>query len=59
MNKISKINISKVDLLFFVQKKTLDLKPDFVHVLLNGTIVKTGKNDLALKLEKEGYSWLK
>jgi len=34
------------------------LHPDFVHVLLNGKIVKTGSVDLALKLEKEGYSWL-
>jgi len=34
------------------------LEPDYIHVLLNGKIVKTGKKDLALKLEKEGYSWL-
>ena len=34
------------------------LKPDFVHVLLNGEIVKTGDEDLALRLEKDGYSWL-
>ena len=34
------------------------LNPDYVHVLLNGKIVKTGGNSLALKLEKEGYSWL-
>jgi len=34
------------------------LKPDFVHVLLDGKIVKTGDEDLALRLEKDGYSWL-
>jgi len=34
------------------------LKPDFVHVLLNGKIAKTGSEKLALKLEKDGYSWL-
>ena len=34
------------------------LNPDFIHVLLNGEIVKTGDKKLALKLEKEGYSWL-
>ena len=34
------------------------LKPDYIHVLLNGEIVKTGDIDLALKLEKEGYGWL-
>ena len=34
------------------------LNPDYVHVLLNGEIVKSGDKKLALKLEKEGYSWL-
>jgi len=34
------------------------LEPDFVHVLLDGKIVKTGDKKLALKLEKEGYGWL-
>lgn len=33
--------------------------PDFVHVLYNGRIVKSGKKDLALELEKKGYDWLK
>ena len=31
------------------------IKPDFVHVLLNGKIVKTGCSDLAQELEKDGY----
>ena len=31
------------------------IKPDFVHVLVNGKIVKTGTSDLALELEKDGY----
>ena len=35
------------------------LKPDFVHVMLNGTIVKSGDEKLALKLEEKGYSWIK
>ena len=34
------------------------LNPDFVHVLLDGKIVKSGDKNLALKLEKEGYGWL-
>ena len=34
------------------------LKPDFVHVLLNGSIIKTGTERLAMRLEKDGYSWL-
>jgi len=33
--------------------------PDFVHVLYKGKIVKSGKKDLALKLEEKGYDWLK
>ena len=32
--------------------------PDFVHVLANGRIVKTGGKDLALELEAKGYVWL-
>ena len=31
------------------------IKPDFVHVLMNGKIVKSGGADLALELEKKGY----
>jgi len=33
--------------------------PDFVHVLYNGKIVKSGKKELALELELKGYDWLK
>ena len=32
--------------------------PDFVHVLSNGRIVKTGGKELALELEEKGYAWL-
>lgn len=34
------------------------IKPDFVHVLANGQIVKSGGPELALELEEKGYSWL-
>jgi len=34
------------------------LKPNYVHVLLNGKISKSGGKELALKLEENGYSWL-
>ncbi len=33
--------------------------PDFVHVLHNGKIVKSGNASLALELEEKGYDWLK
>lgn len=34
------------------------IKPDFVHVLSQGKIIKSGDSSLALKLEKQGYDWL-
>jgi len=33
--------------------------PDFVHVLFDGRIVKSGKKELALELEEKGYDWIK
>jgi len=35
------------------------IKPDVVHILVGGRIVQSGGWELALKLEKEGYQWLK
>lgn len=33
--------------------------PDFVHILYEGKIVKTGTKELALELEEKGYDWIK
>jgi Fe-S cluster assembly ATP-binding protein len=33
--------------------------PDFVHVLMNGKIVKSGTKELAYELEEKGYDWIK
>jgi len=33
--------------------------PDFVHVLVDGRIVKSGGKELALELEKKGYDWVR
>jgi Fe-S cluster assembly ATP-binding protein len=33
--------------------------PDFVHVLFDGKIVKSGTKDLATELEEKGYDWIK
>ncbi|HET9915586.1 MAG TPA: Fe-S cluster assembly ATPase SufC [Candidatus Binatia bacterium] len=33
--------------------------PDFIHVLYNGRIVKSGTKELALELERKGYDWIK
>jgi Fe-S cluster assembly ATP-binding protein len=35
------------------------ITPDFVHVLFNGRIVRSGDKDLALELEKKGYDWIR
>jgi len=35
------------------------LQPDFVHVLVNGRIVKSGTKELALELEEKGYDFIK
>lgn len=34
------------------------IEPDFVHVLVDGKIVKTGDKSLALELEEKGYDWI-
>ena len=35
------------------------IKPDYVHIMLDGQIVETGGPDLALHLEEHGYDWLR
>lgn len=35
------------------------IKPEFVHVLVNGRIVESGGPELALKLEERGYDWVR
>ena len=32
--------------------------PDYVHVLVDGRIVKSGPKELALELEERGYDWI-
>ena len=32
--------------------------PDFVHVLVDGRIVRSGGKEMALELEEKGYAWL-
>lgn len=51
---------SKSILLITHYQRLLDyIKPDFVHVMQNGKIVKTGSAELAVELENKGYEWLK
>lgn len=35
------------------------VKPDYVHVMLNGQIVESGGPELALQLEENGYDWVR
>lgn len=35
------------------------IKPDFVHVMINGKIVKTGGKELIEKIDQNGYDWVK
>jgi len=35
------------------------IKPDFVHVMIDGRIVKTGREELIAKIDTEGYDWIK
>jgi Fe-S cluster assembly ATP-binding protein len=35
------------------------ITPDYVHVMYDGRIVKSGGKELALELEDKGYEWLK
>lgn len=35
------------------------IQPDFVHVMFNGRIVESGGSQLAIKLENEGYDWIR
>jgi Fe-S cluster assembly ATP-binding protein len=35
------------------------IEPDYVHVLSDGRILRTGDRTLALELEKRGYDWVR
>jgi len=57
INKL--VNKEKSLILITHYQRLLDyIKPDFVHVMENGTILKTGDITLAKKLEDQGYGWL-
>ncbi|TME67165.1 MAG: Fe-S cluster assembly ATPase SufC, partial [Chloroflexi bacterium] len=35
------------------------ITPDYVHVMFNGRVVKSGGKELAFELEAKGYEWLR
>ena len=52
-------NKNKSFLLITHYNRLLDyIKPDFVHVMRNGRIIKTGDITLAKELEEKGYEWI-
>jgi Fe-S cluster assembly ATP-binding protein len=59
-NGINKfMNPEKSIILITHYQRLLDyIKPDYVHVMQNGKIIKTGSADLAKELENKGYEWL-
>ena len=57
VNKLRNEN-NAVILITHYQRLLDYIVPDFVHVLSDGKIVKTGGKDLALELEEKGYDWI-
>jgi Fe-S cluster assembly ATP-binding protein len=50
---------NKAIILITHYQRLLDyIKPDYVHVMQNGRIIKTGNAELAKELEIKGYEWL-
>lgn len=58
VNKLKSKNNATIVITHY--QRLLDyIKPDFVHVLYKGRIVKTGGPELAIELEEKGYDWIK
>ncbi|XMB86932.1 Fe-S cluster assembly ATPase SufC [Mycoplasmatota bacterium WC44] len=59
-NVSSMVNDNFGCLLITHYQRLLDhIKPDFVHVMIDGKIVKTGGKELITKIDEEGYDWVK
>jgi Fe-S cluster assembly ATP-binding protein len=60
-NGVNKLRSEKNAIIVITHyQRLLDhIVPDFVHVLYNGRIVKSGTKELALELEEKGYDWIK
>ena len=58
-NRIVKIEQTSAIVITHYQRLLDYLKPDIVHVLMNGRIVKTDGPQLAAEIEKRGFDWIK
>ena len=56
---IKKISNEQTGIILITHYQRLldEIQPDYVHVMADGQIIKTGESDLALELEKYGYEW--
>ena len=56
---IKKISNAQTGIILITHYQRLldEIKPNYVHVMSDGQIIKTGESDLALELEKKGYEW--
>ena len=56
---IKKIANNKTGIILITHYQRLleEIKPDYVHVMSDGQIIKTGGSELAIELEKNGYEW--
>jgi Fe-S cluster assembly ATP-binding protein len=60
VNTLQKERPDRAIVLITHYQRLLDyIKPQFVHVMIDGQIVKTGGPELALQLENQGYGWVK
>ena len=58
VNKLKKADNATIVITHY--QRLLDyIVPDYVHVIYNGRIVKSGSKELALELEEKGYDWIK
>ena len=56
---IKKISNAQTGIILITHYQRLldEIKPNYVHVMSDGQIIKTGESDLAVELEKKGYEW--
>jgi Fe-S cluster assembly ATP-binding protein len=59
VNKLQDANNLGVLVITHYQRMLNYIKPDMVHVMFQGQIVESGAADLALKLEEQGYDWIR
>ena len=57
INKLSQPNSATI-LITHYQRLLNEITPDFVHIMADGKIIKTGNNELAIDLEKSGYDFI-